>query len=197
MNQLFTSKNISLAIRVGVPLAAAAILAAACSSGASGSPDTRAASALAGSAATTVEVHTSNGKSFLTDGSGRSLYLFASDSATKSTCSGVCAAAWPPVTATTAPTAGMGAVAGDIGTISRSGDATQVTYAGHPLYYYAGDSGSGQTNGEGVNEFGASWYLLAPSGQQITSLTASSPQSTTPSSSPSYSSGSNAGGGWA
>jgi hypothetical protein len=83
----------------------------------------------------------------------------------------------------------VGASASDIGTISRSDGAKQVTYAGHPLYYFVGDKAAGQTNGEGVNGFGAPWYLLAPSGQQVTSLGASSSQSMTPSSSPAYGAG--------
>ncbi|HEY3712892.1 MAG TPA: hypothetical protein VGL39_00090 [Jatrophihabitantaceae bacterium] len=146
----------------------------------------------AGSAAATVDVHSSNGQSFLTDSSGRSLYLWVPDTSTKSTCSGGCATAWPPLTTTGAPTAGTGATASDLGTITRSDGTKQVTYGGHPLYRFAGDSAAGQTNGEGSNGFGAPWYLVAPSGQQVTSLTAASSQSSAPSSS----SGSNAGGGW-
>jgi predicted lipoprotein with Yx(FWY)xxD motif len=146
-------------------------------------------------------VRTSNGKSFLTDSSGRALYLWTPDTMTKSMCSGACATAWPPLTAKGAPTAGTGATASDLGTISRSDGTKQVTYAGHPLYYFAGDTAAGQTNGEGSNGFGAPWYVVAPSGQQITSLSAaaapaSSAPSTAPSSAPSTSSGSNAGGGW-
>jgi hypothetical protein len=87
-----------------------------------------------------------------------------------------------------APTAGVGATASDLGTISRSDGTKQVTYAGHPLYYFVGDKAAGQTSGEGSNGFGAPWYLVAPTGKQITSLTAAS--------APSSSSGSNAGGGW-
>jgi predicted lipoprotein with Yx(FWY)xxD motif len=138
-------------------------------------------------------VHTSNGKSFLTDSSGRALYLWTPDTKTKSMCSGACATAWPPLTAKGAPTAGTGVTASDLGTISRSGGTKQVTYAGHPLYYFAGDKAAGQTNGEGSNGFGAPWYVVAPSGKQITSLSAASAPSST---APSSSSGSNAGGGW-
>jgi hypothetical protein len=94
-----------------------------------------------------------------------------------STCSGACATAWPPLIAKAAPTAGTGATASDLATISRSDGTKQVTYDGHPLYYFGGDSGAGQTNGEGVNAFGAPWYLLAPSGQQVTSLSAAPPAS--------------------
>jgi predicted lipoprotein with Yx(FWY)xxD motif len=150
-----------------------------------------------------VDVRSSNGKSFLTDSSGRSLYLWVPDTSTKSTCSGACATAWPPLTTTGAPAAGAGVTASDLGTISRSDGTKQVTYDGHPLYRFSGDSGAGETKGEGSNGFGAPWYLVAPSGQQITSLSAaSSKQSTAPSPAPSSgsgsssSSGSNAGGGW-
>jgi predicted lipoprotein with Yx(FWY)xxD motif len=138
-------------------------------------------------------VHTGNGKSFLTDSAGRALYLWTPDTKTKSMCSGACASAWPPLTVKGAPTAGTGATANDLGTISRSDGTKQVTYAGHPLYYFAGDKAAGQTNGEGSNGFGAPWYLVAPAGQQITTLAAASAPSST---APSSSSGSNAGGGW-
>jgi predicted lipoprotein with Yx(FWY)xxD motif len=196
MANLLSNRKASLALKLGGPLAAAGILAAACSSGGGGSssaPASPASPASGGSASATVDLHTSGNTSFLSDSSGRSLYLFASDTAMKSMCSGACATAWPPLTAKTAPTAGTGVTASDLGTITRSDGTKQVTYAGHPLYTFAGDSGAGSTNGEGSTDFGAAWYLLAPAGQQITSLSAASAPS---SSAPSTSSGSNAGGGW-
>jgi predicted lipoprotein with Yx(FWY)xxD motif len=200
MNKLLESKRISLALKIGLPIAAAAVLAAACSSGTNGSassaPSASSGMSAAGagsSAAATVDVHTGNGGSFLTDSSGRALYLWTPDTKSKSMCSGACASAWPPLTAKGSPTAGTGAAASDLGTISRSDGTKQVTYAGHPLYYFAGDKAAGQTNGEGSNGFGAPWYLVGPSGQQITSLSAASAPSST---APSSSSGSNAGGGW-
>jgi predicted lipoprotein with Yx(FWY)xxD motif len=213
MNKLLASRKVSLALKIGLPLAAAGVLAAACSSGGSHASSSSAASAAsssssassaagASSSAATVDVHSSNGKSFLTDSSGRALYLWTPDTKTKSMCSGACASAWPPLTVKGAPTAGTGATASDLGTISRSDGTKQVTYAGHPLYYFAGDKAAGQTNGEGSNGFGAPWYLVAPAGQQITTLAAASaPSSTAPSTTPSSpapsaSSASNAGGGW-
>jgi hypothetical protein len=57
----------------------------------------------------------------------------------------------------------------DLGTITRSDGKKQVTYKGHPLYYYAADSSPGQTSGQGLNQFGAKWWLVAPSGTAITS----------------------------
>jgi predicted lipoprotein with Yx(FWY)xxD motif len=201
MNKLLESKRMSLAVKIGLPLAAAAVLAAACSSGTQSSASSPAstpaspgsAAAAGGSSAATVAVHTGNGTSFLTDGSGRALYLWTPDTKTASMCSGACATAWPPLTAMGAPTAGSGATASDLGTISRSDGTKQVTYDGHPLYYFAGDKAAGQTSGEGSNGFGAPWYLVAPSGQQIKSLSAASAPTST---APSTSSGSNAGGGW-
>jgi predicted lipoprotein with Yx(FWY)xxD motif len=176
MENKLSSRKVSLALKLGLPFAAAAVLATACSSGGTNNSPSSSASAAAGgsSSATTVDVHAGNGASFLTDSSGRSLYLFASDTSTKSTCSGGCAAAWPPLIAKGAPTAGTGATASDLGTIARSDGTKQVSYDGHPLYYFSGDGAAGQTNGEGVNGFGALWYLVAPTGQQITSLGGSS-----------------------
>jgi predicted lipoprotein with Yx(FWY)xxD motif len=176
MDTKLSSRKIPLALKLGLPFAAAAVLATACSSGGTNNSPSGSGSAAAGgsSSATIVDVHAGNGASFLTDSSGRSLYLFESDTSAKSTCSGGCAAAWPPLIAKGAPMAGTGATASDLGTIARSDGTKQVSYDGHPLYYFSGDSAAGQTNGEGVNGFGALWYLVAPTGQQITSLGASS-----------------------
>jgi hypothetical protein len=105
-------------------------------------------------------------------------------------------------------TASNGAKAADLGTITRSDGTKQVTYDGHPLYYFAGDSGPGQTNGQGSDGFGAKWWLVAPAGTQITaadtaagsggSSSAVPAASTGKSSStaPASSSGSSAGGSW-
>ncbi|MGH9065129.1 MAG: COG4315 family predicted lipoprotein [Acidimicrobiales bacterium] len=56
-----------------------------------------------------------------------------------------------------------------VGTITRKGGARQVTYGGHPLYHYAGDSAPGQANGEGVSSYGALWYAVSPEGKAVTS----------------------------
>ena len=118
-----------------------------------------------------VQVRAGAPGSYLTDGSGRSLYMFASDSATKSSCTGACLTYWPPLRSSAAPMAGSGAVAGKLTTISGAGGAPQVSYAGHPLYYFAGDRAAGDTTGQGSTNFGAKWWLLAPSGQPITTGT--------------------------
>jgi len=103
----------------------------------------------------------------LVDSRGRSLYLFEKDTGPKSTCYGSCAVAWPPFTTSGTPTAGTGAKASLIGTTTRTDGKDEVTYNGHPLYYYAGDSAAGDTNGQDLNQFGAAWYVLSPAGNQI------------------------------
>jgi predicted lipoprotein with Yx(FWY)xxD motif len=109
----------------------------------------------------------------LTDGSGRAVYLWVKDTGDASSCSGACAGAWPPVTATGTVTASGGATASDLGTITRSDGTKQVTYGGHPLYYYAGDSGSGMASGQGSDSFGAKWWLVSPSGSDVTASVSS------------------------
>jgi predicted lipoprotein with Yx(FWY)xxD motif len=119
-----------------------------------------------GQPATVGVQNTSLGK-VLDNGQGRTLYVFQGDSGTKSNCSGACATNWPPLTSTK-PTVGKGANASMIGTSKRSDGSTQVTYNGHPLYTFTGDSAPGDTNGQGVNAFGALWYTVSPTGQVVT-----------------------------
>jgi predicted lipoprotein with Yx(FWY)xxD motif len=103
----------------------------------------------------------------LVDGKGRTLYDFAADHGSTSACYGACAALWPPFTTSGRPQAGPGARASLLGTTRRSDGRREVTYAGHPLYYYVGDTSPGQTSGQGLNQFGAPWWVLAPSGREI------------------------------
>jgi predicted lipoprotein with Yx(FWY)xxD motif len=181
-------------VRLGVGLAVAlgvGALTAACSSSSSSpaaAPSSAASSAAATPAGGSASPATAGGGSglvittksgsagaFLTNGSGRSVYLWAKDAMNSSACSGACAAAWPPVTSTGAVTASGGADKADLSTITRPGGAKQVTYDGHPLYYFVGDTGAGQVNGQGSDSFGAKWWLVAPAGTSITgSVTVSS-----------------------
>jgi predicted lipoprotein with Yx(FWY)xxD motif len=121
-------------------------------------------------AATTATVSTSNTKlgQILVDGSGRTLYLFQKDQPNQSACSGACASAWPVDQSAGTPKATSGVKASMLGTIKRSDGTTQVTYNKHPLYYYSGDTGAGQQNGQGLNAFGALWYVVGPAGNQVT-----------------------------
>jgi predicted lipoprotein with Yx(FWY)xxD motif len=114
----------------------------------------------------------------LVDGRGRTLYLFEKDTGPMSTCSGACAANWPPFTAKSKPAVSGGATSADITLIKRSGGQEQVTYKGHPLYYYSGDKAAGDTNGQGVSAFGAPWFVLSPAGSKITGSSSGSGSST-------------------
>lgn len=104
----------------------------------------------------------------LVDGAGKTVYLFVADKGTASTCYTSCATAWPPVLTTGAPLAGTGATAGLLGTTTRTDGKVEVTYAGHPLYYFIKDKKPGDTTGQGVNGFGALWWVLSPAGAAIT-----------------------------
>ena len=104
----------------------------------------------------------------LVDSKGRTLYLFQHDTGSKSTCTGACAVNWPPLLAAGKPTVGNGANASLTATTARSNGGTQVTYNGHPLYRFKGDSSPGDENGQGVNAFGGLWYALSSSGNAVT-----------------------------
>jgi predicted lipoprotein with Yx(FWY)xxD motif len=104
---------------------------------------------------------------FLTDGRGRTLYLFAADHGTKSACTGGCAQAWPPLTTGGRPKATGGAKASLLGTAKRSDGSTQVTYGGHPLYTFLEDTAAGQIHGQGVNAFGGLWWVVGTNGKLI------------------------------
>jgi predicted lipoprotein with Yx(FWY)xxD motif len=122
----------------------------------------------------TVRVADSGLGKVLVDSQGKTLYLFDKDSGTKSTCTGACATAWPPLRASGKPTAGSGAKASLLGTTPRTDGKPQVTYNGHPLYGYQGDSKAGDANGQGISAFGAPWYVVSPTGDQITTASSSS-----------------------
>jgi len=114
-----------------------------------------------------IRVRTTSLGKVLVDAKGRTLYLFEADKPNKSNCSGACLSIWPPLTSAAKPNATGGALAAKIGTISAGGGKRLVTYSGHPLYYYVGDQKPGDTKGQGLNQFGAKWYVLAPSGNKI------------------------------
>ena len=141
---------VSLVVGVvsGVSVAALALLGVAVVS-AGGSP---VAAADTGATLKTAKI---GGVNVLTNASGLTLYWFATDTSTSSTCTGSCAIYWPPVSGS--PTAGPG-VTGRLGTIKRSGGGLQATYDGHPLYTYIGDRGPGQANGNDLDLNGGFWY---------------------------------------
>jgi predicted lipoprotein with Yx(FWY)xxD motif len=113
------------------------------------------------------------------------VYAFARDGRNRSTCTGACAKAWPPVTTAAKPKASGGANARDLAMIARAGGIKQVTYKGHPLYYFVGDKTSATAAGQAINGFGARWYVLSPSGREITTSPPSTNTSPTTSTTPS------------
>jgi predicted lipoprotein with Yx(FWY)xxD motif len=134
-------------------------------------PSTSASASAAAAAAVeqaTVET-TKTGKlgTVLASGKGRTLYLFEADRSANSTCYAACAAAWPPFLTSGTPKAGSGVKSNLLKTSRRDNGATQVVYNGHPLYLFAGDSNPGDTNGQGLNQFGAKWYALDTGGNKV------------------------------
>ncbi|CAG6394963.1 hypothetical protein NMG29_03390 [Streptomyces cocklensis] len=103
------------------------------------------------------------------------LYFFGNDKSSKSTCTGACAAAWPPLVTKNKPTAGGGVQSKLLSTSERSQGVNQVTYNGHPLYRFAGDRSPGDTNGQGLNNFGAKWYVVGTDGKTITTTSSTNP----------------------
>lgn len=144
------------ALIAGVTAAVVLVLVAAVTAGA----------APTGRSATVTTARTGLGR-VVVDGRGRSLYLFEKDTRGRSACSGVCAAYWPPLLTNGRSIAIRGAKPSLLASIRRADGSRQVSYAGHPLYFFSGDTRRGQTNGEGLQDFGAGWYVLMPSGKKI------------------------------
>ena len=103
----------------------------------------------------------------LVDRGGVTLYDFVADKGTTSVCYNACAALWPPLITAGRPIPGPGVKASLLGTTRRSDGKLEVTYGGHPLYYFVSDRHPGQTTGQGVNQFGAAWWVLSPAGTEI------------------------------
>ena len=142
------------------------ILVAACGSS---SPSAAAASPSPSPSGTTIAV-AGNPKlgSILVDGKGMTVYLFVADTGTSSTCYSSCASIWPPVLTTGAPQADAGADKSLLGTTTRTDGKVEVTYGGHPLYYFIKDKAPGDATGQAINGFGALWWVMSPAGVAIT-----------------------------
>lgn len=106
---------------------------------------------------------------YLTDESGRALYMWDADREGVSTCYGECAVEWPPLTVSAAATAGPGVDSALLGTVTRRDGTQQVTYGGWPLYYFEPDVSPGQLTGQGDPGFGAVWWVVAPNGSPLPS----------------------------
>ncbi len=114
-----------------------------------------------------VKVMNSRYGRMLFDARGRAIYLFTREPGTKSRCYGECAVAWPPVYTKGKPRALSGVDADLLGTTRRRGGRRQVTYNGHPLYYYVTDTKPGQITCQDIVEFGGTWLVVDPRGDAI------------------------------
>jgi len=155
---------------VAAGLVALAVAVAGCGGGSayggSSAPAAKPASSTGGSS---VKLASTKLGKVLVDAQGRTLYLFEADKGAMSACAGACAGVWPPLKTTGKPIAGAGITASKLGSTKRSDGSTEVTYNGHPLYTYTGDSSAGQTSGQAIDEFGAEWYALSAAGNKIDS----------------------------
>jgi predicted lipoprotein with Yx(FWY)xxD motif len=154
-------------------LAVLAAAATGCGGGAATAASSGAPKTTSGQAATVGISNTGIGQ-ILVNSQGRTLYLFRADQGTKSACTGACAGAWPPLVVNGKPTLGKGVNASLVGTATRPEGTTQLTYNGHPLYLFAQDQKAGETNGQGVSAFGAAWFALNSSGNQVSAQPSSS-----------------------
>ena len=161
-----SSKRLPLYVAGGAGLSALAVILGLTTSTDS---DAKGAALSTSPPSTVVSTRGSGLGQILVDGQGRTVYLFANDTGSTSTCNGSCASYWPPVPVAGAPQVTGGASASSVGVVSRSDGRMQVSYAGHPLYYYVGDRKAGQTKGQGLSQFGAKWYVLGSAGAAITS----------------------------
>jgi predicted lipoprotein with Yx(FWY)xxD motif len=176
----------ALGVSLGVGLLAACSSAASSSSPSAGS-STPAAASGAATTGLVITTKSSSAGEFLTNGSGRAIYLWMKDSMNSSACAGGCASAWPPVIATGGFSVAGGVNKADLSTFTRSGGVKQLAYDGHPLYYFEGDSSAGMVTGQGSDSFGAKWWLVNPAGSAITAAVTSATGTTSKSS---------GGGGW-
>jgi predicted lipoprotein with Yx(FWY)xxD motif len=121
-----------------------------------------------GSSATVAVARSQLGR-ILVDGRGHTLYLFEKDMRRRSSCYGACAAAWPPLITSGKPRAMSGVRASLLGRTKRKDGRWQVTYNRHPLYMFVQDTNRGQAKGQGVDAFGAEWYVVSPAGSKLES----------------------------
>jgi predicted lipoprotein with Yx(FWY)xxD motif len=128
--------------------------------------DTKAPAVSTSPSSTVVSTRNTSLGQILVDAQGRTVYLFAKDTAAASTCSASCRSYWPPVPASGVPHASGGAAASSVGIITTDG-IRQLSYAGHPLYYFVGDSSAGQTRGHALDQFGAKWFVLNSAGSAV------------------------------
>ncbi|RAG85653.1 hypothetical protein DN069_10400 [Streptacidiphilus pinicola] len=168
MKRLYALPAVALAV---------ATVAVGCSSSTKNAVSSPPSSGGGSASASTAALHSANSKygQILVDSSGHTLYLLTADAGQKSTCYGTCASFWPPDHTSGMPS-NSGVTASMVGTTTRTDHTMQVTYNGHPLYTFTKDTAAGDVNGEGITNFGGTWYVVGVNGNAITSAaTAPSP----------------------
>ena len=163
---------------VGGAIGLIALVASACGSSGAATTTSKVPSVAKSKSSAPVSVTTAkNSKlgTILVDQAGLTLYTYTSDSKNMTTCTGVCATEWPPLTlpaGTTKVSAGPGVTASKLGTFTRPGGAVQVTFDGMPLYRFSSDTMPGQANGQGVE---GKWFAVSATGAPATASTPSAP----------------------
>jgi predicted lipoprotein with Yx(FWY)xxD motif len=154
------------------------VVLAGCGSSKSTTSSSTTAAAAAVTSATTPATTSAPGEAILTKHSKlgtilaagpkkMTVYLFEGDRPGQAACMEACAQVWPAVTSAGAAQAGGTAVAADLSTLTRPDGTKQVTYKGHPLYFFAKDKDGGDAYGQGIKSFGADWYVLKPNGSKL------------------------------
>ncbi|HEX5527125.1 MAG TPA: hypothetical protein VFX44_08025 [Solirubrobacterales bacterium] len=157
-------------------LAALALIVAGCGGGGSSSTSTSSeASASSGGGMTVSTAEVSGLGTVLVDSEGFTVYEFAKDNGSTSSCYGACEEGWPPVTVKGQPS-GEGAIASQLGTTKRKDGSLQVTYAGHPLYTFALDSKPGEATGNGSTAFGGKWSVMDEAGEAVSGTAGGEPE---------------------
>ena len=126
-----------------------------------------ATAAFASTKTSTIALKSTAAGKVLVGANGRTLYLFTADKGAKSVCYGKCATYWPPLIAGK-PTAGAGLNASRLGTTKRKDGKLQVTYNGHPLYFFAADKKAGDIKGQDFVHFGGTWWVVSAAGAKVT-----------------------------
>lgn len=159
--------SLSRITAVLMSLVVVALIASGCGGGSSGNSTSNAGASSASGGDTVSGSEVSGLGTVLVDSEGLTVYEFAKDEGTTSSCYGACAESWPPVITTGKSSAGEGAMSSQLGTAKRKDGGMQVTYAGHPLYTFVGDSAPGEANGNESTAFGGKWSAMDEAGEAV------------------------------
>jgi predicted lipoprotein with Yx(FWY)xxD motif len=165
--------------KTGISLAlllAAAVVAGAVAASASTTMTTTAAKAKAPA----LKLAKTGLGTIIVDKKGVTVYAFGHDLKNKSRCSGQCAQNWPPATAPAKPAVAKGLEKSKLKVIKRGDGSRQLSYKGHPLYRFIGDSGPGTTSGQNITAFGGTWHVLSKSGTVVKQAPGGSDQTQAP-----------------